>query len=525
MDVELTSERDDGSFTWRAAGARQPRGVVEEKLLPAGARVGDVVRVETELGLDGITVVSVVPVKGKAEPEGRIELVPRPSSGGVTTSLVGRSGRPGSGRPRRDGLTWAGGAPEGRLRNGARHPDRAAPVRRGPSELGHQGRAASGSAPGRAAGRVERPERPRRDGSRDFGPLVRAGDEGSRRRTGSPMAARRAGRVDEAGTPPGRPVPRDQPAARAHQDDARPGRRDGRPRTQRLVPGTKHRDALLDSLPAEQRPVAEQLAAGGMPAVRRALEEARAQARAEGRPAVTGEGVIALAEQLQPMVRRALWLDRAEAAVARLDGIALRDLRTTVIGAAPRDEEGRAILQQLRQSLEERTSRLRAGWERDIGQALEAGRVLQALRLSARPPEPTARFPASLVTRLAEAAGSAMTASTPAERWLALLDAAVASPVRRSVKPEGIPEDASGALRKAAQQAAGRVPALARLLGMSMPPPPRPLPSPPSRPVAEVRAEGTACGDEDTTAGGSVGESAPGEPRAEEPASNEAGET
>ena len=73
-----------------------------------------------------------------------------------------------------------------------------------------------------------------------------------------------------------------------------------------------------------------------------------------------------------------------------------------------------------------------------------------------------------------------MTTDTPVDRWAALLEAVAASPVRRSVKPAGLPADAPEALIQAAKQAAGRVPALAQLLGIDMPPPPGPLrPVPP----------------------------------------------
>ncbi len=250
------------------------------------------------------------------------------------------------------------------------------------------------------------------------------------------------------------------------------------------MPGSAHRDELLATLPEAQRPVALQLAAGGMPAVRRALEEARVVARAEGRSSEPDNAIVALAEKLASSVREAVWLDRAESAVAQLETLSLRDLRATVLGAAPRDDHGRSLLQQLREALDGRVTKLRTAWEADITHALDEGRVLQALRLSARTPEPTARFPAALVTRLAEASGTAMTVETPAERWLALLEAVAASPIRRSVKPLGLPEDPSGAVRQAAQAAAGRVPALAPLLGLTMPPPPRPLPPPPPRATA-----------------------------------------
>ena len=48
IEVELTSERPDGSWTWRAAGAREPKGELDGTLLPAGSKVGDVLKAEAE---------------------------------------------------------------------------------------------------------------------------------------------------------------------------------------------------------------------------------------------------------------------------------------------------------------------------------------------------------------------------------------------------------------------------------------------------------------------------------------------
>src|SRR5208282_4408617 len=102
LDIELTSAREDGSYTWRAAGARQPKGVIDAKILTAGAKVGDVLRVEAEFEIDGITILCVLPPKEKATPSGRIELLssskPVP---GVTTVLLSEGGR-GRGGDRRD---------------------------------------------------------------------------------------------------------------------------------------------------------------------------------------------------------------------------------------------------------------------------------------------------------------------------------------------------------------------------------------------------------------------------------------
>ncbi|MEY3339979.1 MAG: hypothetical protein RL575_1072, partial [Actinomycetota bacterium] len=42
LEIELTSTREDGTWTWRAAGAKVPKGVVESSLLPKESKVGDV---------------------------------------------------------------------------------------------------------------------------------------------------------------------------------------------------------------------------------------------------------------------------------------------------------------------------------------------------------------------------------------------------------------------------------------------------------------------------------------------------
>jgi hypothetical protein len=100
IDIELTSSQPDGKWTWRAAGALQPRGVLDGALLHDGAKPGDVLKVDAEFEIDGITVVSVLPPRSKhrSEPE-RIELLtPSRETPGVTTQLAGRADRRGPGR-------------------------------------------------------------------------------------------------------------------------------------------------------------------------------------------------------------------------------------------------------------------------------------------------------------------------------------------------------------------------------------------------------------------------------------------
>jgi hypothetical protein len=66
--------------------------------------------------------------------------------------------------------------------------------------------------------------------------------------------------------------------------------------------------------------------------------------------------------------------------------------------------------------------------------------------------------------------------------------------VRRLVSPAGLPADAPPELKRAAHQYSGSVPALARLLGVAIPPPPVPVgarlrPAPPHpRPPAPGRS-------------------------------------
>lgn len=431
IDVELTSAREDGTWTWRAAGARHPRGSVDASLVYEGAQVGDVVRADADFGLDGIVVTRLHPPREeKPEPE-RLEVIgpPRPQRD-VTASLAGPRGRAGRDRPGRGRPERAG---RDRERGGA-----------GERERGEGRERRPGTGAAAAAGRPERrgaAGRPAREGGKGgagghAGGGVSAGDQGARR----------------------------------------PAPRRGR---QRLVPASKHRSAALSALPPEQRAVAEQVLRGGMPAVRQAIAQQNAAARAEGRPEVPADPLVSLAEELMPRLKVAAWRDRAEAALSAGDDLSLRDLRSVVTSAdaGARDDETRLLAAKLRESLDRRVSAIRQRWVDEMAGALDGDKILQALRASARPPDPGARFPAELAVRLSREAGAAMAPDTPRERWAALLDAVASSPVRRTVKPAGLPANADSQLLETAKRTSGRVPALAGLLGIPMPPPPAPPPS------------------------------------------------
>jgi hypothetical protein len=401
IDVELTSERPDGTWTWRAAGARQPKGEVAASVLPPDAKVGTVLRAEADFNIDGIDILSIVPTKdARREPE-RIEIV---GSGREFTPVTSQLASKGD-RPRRD----RGDRPE----------------------------------------RGDRPPRGRDDRPRPSRPSAPRADRPRRERPAPP--------------PP-------------------------KPKPKKLRAGRAHRDALLAELAPEQQPIAEQLFRGGMPQVRTALKEANAAAAAEGRPAMPTETVLNIAEALLPRTRLADWFDRAEAAKAGAEEIALRDLRAVVSAAddVAREEATRELAAELRAVLDRRATAEQQEWLTDVTGSLEGGRVVRALRLSSRPPQPNESLPAETLTALGEAAGAAMTADIASDRWATLLDAVAYSPIRRNVVPAGAPAEPTDELLALVKKHATRVPSAAALFGISVPAPAerrtpkaRPKPAPP----------------------------------------------
>ena len=437
IDVELTSTRPDGTWTWRAAGARQPKGELDGALLFPGAKVGDVVKADADFDIDGITITAIQPPKGsRSEPE-RIEIIGAPLRDDqlVTSTLTGKAGRrddrgPRGGRDGRDGRDGPGG--------------RDTRERRGP--------------------RTDRGSRP--DGARGPRREAKAGEGGTER----------APRRERPARPP-RPAP------------------EPRPKAKKLRPGRTHRNEVLASLPEEQKPVAETVLRGGIPAVRQAIETQNAEARAAGTPELNADAMIAIAEQLLPRLRTADWHDKADAALADVDEIDLKDLRSVVVAAdaAARDDTTRELAQNLREALSRRVEHEHAEWLKELTQTLADGRTVRALRLSSRPPKAGAPLPAELATRLTEATNAALTTETGAERYATVLDALAYSPVRQAVVPEGVPAEPGEALLTAVRKLAGRVPQIAALFGIEPTPAksgrsrgPRSggkVPAPPKRPA------------------------------------------
>jgi hypothetical protein len=373
MEIELTSRLDDQQWSWRAAGARQPKGTLETSLLPAGANVGDVLRAEVETSLDGIEVTMIVMPATTAKPEKKVE----------TIELIG-SGRAGA-----PGVSW------------------------------------------------NLSKKPKKDGRRQR----RDGERGERPRGQGRPGAPRSGR---------------------------PGT--GRPSGPVLT--TEHRNALLATLESAQLPIAEQLLQGGIPAVRAAIQEQNAIARNSKQPEVSTDAIMGIAEKLLPLTNLAMWKDRATTAQNGGKDTRLRDLRAVVSASRSvnLDEEGKVLAKSLQETLERRSKALSDEWEARITSSLESGNVAEALRIASKPPEHSTRLPAELAKKLADAASAGLTADLGVTEWNELLAAVVDSPIRRTVKPAGIPSDPQA--HAEAMKAAGAVPALAKLLGLPIPPPP-----------------------------------------------------
>lgn len=503
IDVELTSERADGTWTWRVAGARKPRGVLDGALLYTGVKVGDVVRAEADFDLDGISVLAILPPKETKKDDDRLELLaPARDEPLVRTNLVGgrREGRRDRGDARRD--RGDGGRRPAEDRD--RRPSSDRPTRDRPGGR-HAG---PGDRPGGDRSTRDRPRAKRAEpGTGGPPPDTSNGAETSRRRRERPRRPEGAER---------RPASRPKPPAGPP-----------RPKPKRLRPGRTHRKAVLDALPPEQQPVAEQVLQGGIPAVRQAIEKQNAQVSAEGKPEIRAAPLLALAEDLLPRLRTAEWRDRAEAALADVDELDLRDLRSVVVAAdaAARDDETRELASTLRQALSRRVDEEQKTWLHDVTVALDEGRVVRALRLSSRPPKAGTIFPREVATRLADAAGASLTAEANTERWSAVLDAIAFSPVRRAVVPQSLPAPPGDDLLAAVRKLASRVPEIAAAFGVEPPAEPSPRPRPRRRPPPAPKGTtggrsrpapptSTAAAPE-TTVSDPAAEPAPSEPAAE----------
>ena len=417
LDIELTSNRLDGTWTWRAAGAKSPKGVVNGSLLSSTAKTGDVLKVEADFDIDGISVLSVVQMREKGQRGNMLEMLASEKSFTPVTQKLAE-------KPKSD--------------------------RKG-------GRDAKGKRDGDS-----RPSRPPRD----------------------PNAPKRPASTRTDGTT-GRPA---RPARPARPHFTAPPEMPKRPTAKRLKPKHVHRTAVLETLPVEQRGVAERALEGGIKAVRDAVKIQNDQLRKDGKPEVPSDGLISMAQNLLPKLRVADWLDKAEAAKSDLGTLDLRDLRSVVVASEDpmvmRDETTRALAAELKSALKERQDAAQTIWLSDIADALKVGRTVRALKMTSEPPKAGQPFPSELGAKLAQAATAGLTTETAPDRWIALLEALAFSPIRGQVKLTTMPQQPSEALLATVKRLSPLLPQIASLFGIEVSPgitAPRPLR--PTRPV------------------------------------------
>ena len=438
IEIEITSLSGDLA-TWRAAGAKLPKGVLQASLIPGGPVIGNVYRADIEQYMEGIEVLSVMAPKTASplDPKNeRLELIPEVQKGPDVVVTYAPKGR----GTRRDGERRDTDRRDGARREGTKRPSTRRESREGASSSNERpARAPRGDHP-----RSERPagERPPR------GPRPEHA-EGDARADRSP----RSPRGDRGGRP------------------SRPERSHG-PQQPPLT--TTHRNALLATLSPEQLPVAEQLLRGGMPAVRIAVETQNKNASSQGRPTVDPTTIDRIAEDLLNKTNLALWKDRAGGAIGAGRELRLRDLRAVVTSAkmVSLDDEARAQLKELQASLTARVEHLRVQWNEKLEAAINSKNVKEALSLVARPPDVSTRVSADAAGRVVALVSVTLSAEQDPKLWNEIVELTADTSIRRNVKPLGIPSDETS--HAVAVHNAGAIPELAKLLGMKVPPPPPP---------------------------------------------------
>lgn len=424
-------------------------------------------------GLDGLEITALVAPRARAEPAGRLELIGGGAGPPVTTALVSRSDR----RGRADrGFSDEDERSKGGRRRGRDQGDgRKGRDRRDRSERGQRRRDRDGDGDHKG-GEGRKPHRDRdgrnRRGGRDSDSDRGAAQDGGRDRRSSEKRSPKGPRSKEGRRPVGAP----------------------RPRTPGLRAKRVHRQAALEALPSEQRPLAREVLKGGVPGVRRSIDRMNAKAAKEKLPQIKSEPVLALAEQLAPVMKAAEWHDRADAALAGIAKVDLRDIRSVIAAAdrAARDDETRALAESLRAGLTQRLEVDHRKWLDELAGTIGEGRTVRALRISSRPVKPGSPLPPDMAERLANMAAADLNPTANQQRWATVVDSVAVSPVRTQVVPEGIPERPSDDLVATIRRLADRVPQIATLFGIEPAPATqtrlRP-PPPPPKPAADGDAE------------------------------------
>ena len=414
IEIELTSKRPDGTWTWRAAGAREPRGEVVDSVVPAGSSVNDVMRADVETDLDGSRVLSITPPKAKNVRTGLLEILPSTRAfEPVTQQLAKKGSRGGDDRkgPRRERKD--GDKPRGERRDGDK-----------PRGERKEGDRARGDRKEGAEGRTDRPRRQFFDAPPEL-----------------PQRPK-AKRI--------RPLRVNVDAVLAELPEAH-----------RTIAET----VLNGGVPAVRAAIEEQN--------RIAVEAGKEKVPAEGLLQIAEQLLprLRVAEWRDKAIS-------AESIIHDIDLRDLRSIVVTADQLVAIDEDTRALVAKMRQGLVIRQETETKNWLDDVAAATSVGRVVRALRLSSQPPKAGVPFPAPLAAQIVAATVAGLTTDAPSERWIALLEAAAFSPIHAKVLPAAVPTVISEDLTKTVTRLGPLMPQIAALFGIAVDPkarPPRPL--------------------------------------------------
>ena len=414
IEIELTSKRPDGTWTWRASGAREPRGEVVDSVVPAGSSVNDVMRADVETDLDGSRVLSITPPKAKNVRTGLLEILPSTRAfEPVTQQLAKKGSRGGDDRkgPRRERKD--GDKPRGERRDGDK-----------PRGERKEGDRARGDRKEGAEGRTDRPRRQFFDAPPEL-----------------PQRPK-AKRI--------RPLRVNVDAVLAELPEAH-----------RTIAET----VLNGGVPAVRAAIEEQN--------RIAVEAGKEKVPAEGLLQIAEQLLprLRVAEWRDKAIS-------AESIIHDIDLRDLRSIVVTADQLVAIDEETRARVAKMRQGLVIRQETETKNWLDDVAAATSVGRVVRALRLSSQPPKAGVPFPAPLAAQIVAATVAGLTTDAPSERWIALLEAAAFSPIHAKVLPAAVPTVISEDLTKTVTRLGPLMPQIAALFGIAVDPkarPPRPL--------------------------------------------------
>ncbi len=415
IDIELTSALADNSWTWRAAGAKQPKGTLDGSILSPDAGVGDVIKVEVEQEIDGINVISVVGGRQKEERKDVIELLPTEREFKPvieTRAKRDRNDRGGRGdrdrRPRRDGDKRGG--------------------RGGRDDRGGRG------------GRGDRNER---------GDGGRRDDRGGRGRRGGPSF-----------TPPPEIPQRPKPKRLKPGKGNRNAVLAELPEEQRPIA-----ELALQGMGAVRQRLREEN--------EKAAKEGRSP-MPEASVLKLAEDLIPKLRVAEWRDRA----EAAQRQMEHLDLRDLRSVVAAAGDpAVARDETTSALAAELSDALATKQEQELLLWFGDVDAALAVGRVIRALRLSSQPPKAGVPFPADIAQRLVDSANASLAPMDSPERWIAMLEAAAFSPVRSGIAPLRKPDVVNDELLATVKRLAPALPKVAELFEIEVAPD-APMPKP-----------------------------------------------